>query len=189
LDAQTRPRNAVFKTKQNHIMKATTLITLGLLAASVSFSSAQEQGQRPQRGERGGAVTPEILAKYDKDGDGKLSEEERKPLQEERRAEAEKRRAENLKKYDKDGDGKLSQEETKAMREEQAAKRKALTEKYDANKNGRLDEDELKAARDAGEEVPQGGFGGARGQGGPGGQGGRGARGGQGGEAAPKAAE
>jgi Ca2+-binding EF-hand superfamily protein len=58
----------------------------------------------------------EIIRKYDKDGDGQLSEEERaaaiKDFQDEQQQEM-------LKKYDKDGDGKLSEEELAAMREDQ----------------------------------------------------------------------
>lgn len=75
-----------------------------------------------------------ILKKFDKDGDGKLSKEERKAMQEEwlkdhpeaakrmeeMKARQEARKAEILKKYDKDGDGKLSDEEKKAMREDWA---------------------------------------------------------------------
>ncbi len=49
-----------------------------------------------------------MLKKFDKDGDGKLSTEERKALMKSRKAEM-------LKKFDKDGDGKLSAEERKAM--------------------------------------------------------------------------
>ena len=66
-----------------------------------------------------------MLKKFDKDGDGKLSEEERSAaraeMQKRREADGQKgsrgeRRAEMLKKFDKDGDGKLSEEERSAMR-------------------------------------------------------------------------
>ena len=74
------------------MMKATQLITLGIFAGTVSFAAAQDKPERPNRG--GDRPVPaDVLKKYDKDGDGKLSEEERKPLQEERRAAAEKIRA------------------------------------------------------------------------------------------------
>jgi Ca2+-binding EF-hand superfamily protein len=86
-------------------------------------------------GDRGGdraAREAEFLKKYDKDGDGRLSDEERSAGRraefeawkernpeeaarfEERRAEFEKRRAEFLQKYDKDGNGELSDEERNA---------------------------------------------------------------------------
>jgi Ca2+-binding EF-hand superfamily protein len=142
------------------MMKATTLITLGALIGTCTFAAAQEQPQpqRPERGQR--QVSPEMLKKFDKDSDGKLSDDERKAMREANQAEM-------LKKYDKDGDGKLNDEEKKVRDDEMAAKMKALTEKYDANKDGKLDREEFRAAREAGEEIPMGG---GRG---PGGQGGR----------------
>ena len=57
---------------------------------------------------------------FDKDGDGKLSDEERKAMMEEmqkRRPNVGPQFQEMMKKFDKDGDGKLSDEERKAMRE------------------------------------------------------------------------
>ena len=77
------------------------------------------EGRDPERMKK-------MLERFDKDGDGKLSEEERAAA----RAEMQKRReagglkgngaekrAEMLKKFDKDGDGKLSDDERAAMRE------------------------------------------------------------------------
>ncbi len=148
-------------------MKTTKLITLAAMIGTCSFAAAQGQPNRPDR-----PIPPEMLKKYDKDGDGKLSDEERKTMRDEMKAT---REAEMLKKYDKDGDGKLSDEEKATMQADLEAQHKALLEKYDANKNGKLEPEEIKAARDAGEIVPMG-----RGMGGgPGGP--RGARGGKGG--------
>ncbi|RYD23304.1 MAG: hypothetical protein EOP88_04645 [Verrucomicrobiaceae bacterium] len=154
-------------------MKTTTLLTAVVLASTAAFASAQDE--KPKREPR--QIPAEVLKKYDKDGDGKLSEDERKALQSDRKAEQEK----ILKKYDKDGDGKLSEEERKALRADAEAKHKALLEKYDADKDGKLSESERKTAVDAGEEIPffRGGRGG---RGGPGG-GGRGE--GKGADAAP----
>ena len=50
------------------------------------------------------------MEKFDKDRDGKLSEDERA----EARKAMEARRAEMIEKFDKDGDGKLNEEERKA---------------------------------------------------------------------------
>ena len=75
----------------------------------------------------------EMLKKFDKDGDGKLSDEEKSTL----RAEMQNRRGggrdrkqwtaeqrdEMLKKFDTDGDGKLSQEERDTAREAMKASR------------------------------------------------------------------
>ena len=55
----------------------------------------------------------EMLKKYDKDGDGKLSGEERKAMQ----AEMEAKRAAMLEKYDANKHGKLDPEEMKAARD------------------------------------------------------------------------
>lgn len=71
----------------------------------------------------------EMLKKYDKDGDGKLSDEEKKAMREDwaknhpeaaKRMEEMKARheayvADMIKKFDKDGDGKLSPEELQAI--------------------------------------------------------------------------
>ena len=65
----------------------------------------------PKRGRPGGRrPPPELMKKFDKDGDGKLSESERAEL----RKTMEERRKEFLAKFDKDGDGKLNEEERKA---------------------------------------------------------------------------
>lgn len=49
-----------------------------------------------------------MLKKYDKNGDGKLDDEEKAAMK--------KDREEQVKKYDKNGDGKLDEEERAAMR-------------------------------------------------------------------------
>ena len=56
-----------------------------------------------------------VLAKYDTDKDGKLSDEEIAVLQIDVQKAQEAKKAAILKKFDKDGDGKLSKEERKAM--------------------------------------------------------------------------
>ena len=76
----------------------------------------------------------EIFKKYDKNGDGKLDDEERAALRKDREAEM-------LKKYDKNGDGKLDDGERQAMRaqmkkqsEEEMAKRQAAHPKGEGKK-------------------------------------------------------
>jgi len=80
----------------------------------VGVSAMAQDGPPP--GPRGpkGPPPPEVIKKFDKDGDGKLSEEERAAMKEARHKE-------NLAKYDTDKDGKLSDAEREAMR---AAKKK-----------------------------------------------------------------
>jgi Ca2+-binding EF-hand superfamily protein len=131
-------------------MKTTTsLLAITVLIGSSCFATAQEKPKRPER-----PIAAEILKKFDKDADGKLSEEERAAMKEDRKQMKGKPSDEILKKFDKDADGKLSDEEKATMKTEMEAKRKMLFEKYDANKNGKLDPEEAAAARAAGEEIP-----------------------------------
>lgn len=76
-----------------------TCITLISFAAT-SFAAPSGNKDQAER-------KAEILKKFDKDGDGKLSDAEKKTL-----------RTEMLKKFDKDGDGKLSYAEKKTLRAE-----------------------------------------------------------------------
>lgn len=94
-----------------------------------------------------------VVAKYDKDGDGKLSEAEREALQADGKQIMEAKKAEMLKKLDKDGDGKVSKEERQASREEwakahpeEAAKREAKRaeklKKFDKDGDGKISKEE-----------------------------------------------
>lgn len=100
----------------------------------------------------------DLLKKIDKDGDGKLNDEEKEAIHSRAKKEI-------LTRYDKDGDGKLSDEEkAKAKADgnnlikkdkdgkdsESTAKIKAqLAKRYDKDGDGKLDEDEKKAATEA----------------------------------------
>lgn len=160
-------------------MKPNIITTTLVLAIAGSITAAAQEGDRPGPPREGRGLPPEILEKFDKDGDGKLNEEERKAARDARRAEMEKRRQEMLEKFDTDGDGKLNEEERKAAREAAEAKRKEILEKYDANGDGQLSPEERKAAIDAGEDIPARPMRrpGARGEGRPEGGEGRPARG------------
>lgn len=90
-------------------MKSKTILTaFALLAATTITGFAQEDGgaRRERRG--GGQLPPEVLKEFDKDGDGKLNDEERKAMQEAGHKKL-------LEKFDTDKDGKLSDEERKAI--------------------------------------------------------------------------
>lgn len=103
-------------------MNTPTLLTraglLGLaLFALASFARAEgvEKTEKP--------VPPGVLKKYDKDGDGKLNDEEKAAWKADREA---KHKA-DLEKYDTNKDGKLSPEEKAAMKadiEKQKEKKK-----------------------------------------------------------------
>lgn len=154
----------------------TTLTMIALALAGTLAVQAQEAppegGQRERRGPGNRPTPPEVLKEFDKDGDGKLNDEEAKAARTAMQARREEARKKMLEQYDTDKDGKLNEEERKKMQEDMQAKRKALVDKYDANKNGRLDPEEIKAARDAGEEIPAMRMGGGQGRRGQGGEGG-----------------
>jgi Ca2+-binding EF-hand superfamily protein len=94
-------------------MKKMLLITLGLSLSGFLSQAADGDGKpaAPQSRE-------EIIKKYDKNGDGKLDQDERAALMKDRQAES-------LKKYDKNGDGKLDESELQARREDVRKQRDA----------------------------------------------------------------
>ena len=89
-------------------MKLKLLAAIAVLAglAMASGTPEKEKGKKHR-------VPPgikQLIEKFDTDGDGKLSDEEKEAAREARKAEF-------LKKFDKDGDGELSPEERKAAGE------------------------------------------------------------------------
>lgn len=105
-------------------MKTTSLIVAVGLLGFAGMSMAEEAEAKPKKG-----VAPDILAKYDKDQDGKLSKEEKAEWQKDKAKEPKPEKPkkepkpidpEILKKYDTNGDGKLCKEEKAAMKKEKA---------------------------------------------------------------------
>jgi hypothetical protein len=140
---QSRPSHGLLFTKPTATMKTKTWMTLGALAGTCLIATAQDEQQRPNRPQRPmGPPPPELVKEFDKDGDGKLSEDERKAMHEAVRARMEERRKEMLAKYDTDGDGKLSPEEEAKARE---ARRAEMLKKYDKDGDGQLSEEERAA--------------------------------------------
>ena len=139
------------KTKLTMLMALAGLFTIN--------AGAQDEPGRPGRpggpggeGGRGRQPSAEDLKKYDKDADGKLSEDERTAL----RADREKAM---LEKYDADKNGKLDEAETRKMREENPRGRGGPgggrfqptaedIKKYDADKDGKLSDDERQKMMD-----------------------------------------
>ncbi|QTN31297.1 EF-hand domain-containing protein [Akkermansiaceae bacterium] len=123
-------------------MKTNTLIVIAASIGLIGTAAAEEGKQRPER-----KLPPEMLKKFDKDGDGKLSEEERAAA---RAALANrpdrKLPPEMLAKFDKDGDGKLNEEERKAAREAMKAR---MLERFDKDGDGQLNEEERAEMRKA----------------------------------------
>lgn len=137
------------------------LLMLGLLLASTLVFA--EDAKKPRQPRKDSA---RMIAEFDKDGDGKLNDEERAAAKEAMK----KRRAERLKKYDKDGDGKLNDEEKAAMREDlkknapktrrpkrskaeiesqQRAFAEGMVKNYDKDGDGKLSVEELIAMQSA----------------------------------------
>jgi uncharacterized protein YqeY len=118
--------------------------------------AGEKPAGKPEHKE-GGFMREEILKKFDKDGDGKLNDEEKAAA----KVEMEKKRGEMLKEFDKDGDGKLSDDERKAMREAMILK------KFDKDGDGKLNDEEKAAAEAAHKEMEGKGKGKGKGEGKP----------------------
>lgn len=70
-----------------------------------------ERGKDIVRGDRGNQFMQEMIKKYDTDGDGKLSEQERNAASVAREQEMQTRMLERFSAMDKDGNGSISKEE------------------------------------------------------------------------------
>ena len=111
-----------------------------------------------QFGGRQGGGMADMIARFDKDGDGQLNEEERQAAREAFRAEREERRQQwLLEQYDKDGDGVLSEAEQaqadadREAREAERALREAemkqrALDAYDTDGDGQLSREERQTA-------------------------------------------
>ena len=86
------------------------LIFLSAVGLTIGLYAKPEKGGKKTGSGEGRPSREEVMKKFDKDGDGKLSEDERA----EARKAMEARRAEMIEKFDKDGDGKLNEDERKA---------------------------------------------------------------------------
>lgn len=109
------------------MLAMTLALSLGGLIAGAAEGENKPKPATPPPGAPPAGVSriPEAYKKYDKNGDGKLDEEERKTLQKERQDEM-------MKKYDKNSDGKLDEAERQAMVEERKKERDELIKKRQA---------------------------------------------------------
>lgn len=153
---------------------AVAALALSTMVAIPGMAQDGNKGGKGQRGQRGGARSEDfrkqLLEKFDKDGDGKLSDEERAEARKEfektrgQRGGAEGRRRgpggpgggpggfnreELIKQFDKDGDGKLSEEEQKAARAQLEERRKETLKKFDKDGDGKLNDEERAAMRES----------------------------------------
>lgn len=115
-------------------------------------ASIQEE-PRQGRGDRGGDWRQQMMSRFDADGDGEISDEERQAARDAMRARGEQRRAQWISRWDKDGDGELNEEEMGAARAEREKSRKefeaVLADRFDADGDGELSDIEREAARTA----------------------------------------
>jgi hypothetical protein len=126
------------ESNHNPIMKPIKAITaLAILLGTCLIAGAEGKPGKPGKPHPKGPP-PEMLKKFDKDGDGKLSEDERKAMREA----IQERHKDKFKEFDKDGDGKLSKEEKEAMK---AARKAEWLKKYDTDGDGKLSDEERKA--------------------------------------------
>lgn len=91
------------------------LITVFAVLVGLAVASGTPEDEEGRKDRKHPGIK-QWIEKFDKDGDGKLSTEERK-------AAGEARKAKFLKKFDKDGDGKISAEEKKAIAEQWKGRR------------------------------------------------------------------
>lgn len=136
-----------------------SILTAALLSvpavAEDEMKDGTDAGQQPAKMEK---RHQELVRRFDKDGDGKLSEDEKAAARAEMRTEngpRKENRKKLLKRFDKDGDGKLSEEE-KAEAKKAADKfnenRAELIKRFDKDGDGVLNDEERAAAKKAGEE-------------------------------------
>lgn len=167
--SQRRRGSTVNYINHDFIMKNTKifLLTLSLLGASALLLPAQGLGQpdrsgQPPQGQwkpggSGGAQQDkqrkehrqEMLERFDKDGDGKLSEEEREAAKAFMRERAMERASEHFDELDTDGNGSLSREEFMAgVKQRMEKRREEMKQKRDRKEDRRDHRQELKAQFD-----------------------------------------
>ncbi len=119
-------------------MKTKSFITLSLLIGSCMIASAEDQTPRKQRS----GPPPELIKEFDKDGDGKLSDDEKSAMRDAMKSRLKERHKEVMERFDADKDGKLSPEEREKAR---AAHKAKMLEKFDKDGDGNLSEEERAA--------------------------------------------
>lgn len=121
------------------------MITASLSAQVTTPQKTAAPGDFPQRSN----MRVDALKEFDKDGDGKLNDDERKAMMDARKALGEKMRKDREKEFDKNGDGKLDEAEKTAMMAAQTARmeqfKKAREKQFDKDGDGKLSDEERKA--------------------------------------------
>jgi len=139
--------------KLNAAEQQTAQAEFGSLLASMSEREEQPQAERrpdadtAQASPRGRAeqARRQMIAAFDKDGDGELSESEQAAMREDFEKKRQAGRLRLLKEFDKNGDGEIDGTERDAMRASLGKRREELIKKYDKDGNGELGEEEREA--------------------------------------------
>ena len=124
------------------------LLSISVLSLATGMIAKPEKGgKKPGSGE-GRPSRQEVMKKFDKDGDGKLNEEEKAELRKKMAERGAGRRIPPLvlEKFDMDGDGKLNEDERATARKAMEARRAEMIEKFDKDGDGHLNIGERKAA-------------------------------------------
>lgn len=124
---------------------------LSVLSITAYAENGGKRGNGPGGKHRGGP--PKILIdKFDKDGDGKLNEEERTEIKKEFTKRREANKAKRLERFDTDKDGELSPEEKEAARpvlmEERKQIKESVLKEFDKDGDGKLSPEERQGTRE-----------------------------------------
>jgi hypothetical protein len=139
-------------------MKTTSVVPALIVAATLILTAslrAEEAPPAPSSAAKPGPRHEEILKRFDKNGDGKLDEDEKaaaKAYHREHGGRREKFREQAMEKFDKNGDGKLDAAEKAEMRNAMETNPRVL-KRFDKDRDGKLNAAEKSAAREAAREL------------------------------------
>ena len=121
------------------------LLFLSVFVIAIGIHAKPEQESKKPRPGEGRPSREEVMKKFDKDGDGKLNDEEKAELRKKMEG---KRKLPPfvMEKFDKDGDGELNESERAEARKTMEGRRKEMIAKFDKDGDGKLNLEERKAA-------------------------------------------
>lgn len=135
-------------------MKKTLTIAVALLLAPAfaQDTTTTNTGENMTTNSRMEAMHAKMMDKYDTDGDGKLSEQEKATAMSDMQKYKDEKWSDLMQKYDKDGDGMISQEEWTAIKNDKGHYKEGawsdMISKYDRDGDGKISEQEFSAMKD-----------------------------------------